>query len=184
MLSWLFTMAMVSAIPEQQVAEAAGREECPDCLMGNLNWLLTQAHYALASELAAAFEPLGITPRGHSVLGAGDDGAHTQKQLAELVGLDKTTMVVTLDELEAAGLARRVPSPSDRRAHVIEVTAPASARSPRPTRSQSASRPMCSASLGTPTAPSCSTDARPARRERLAEPAACKSVRRREPRAS
>src|SRR5579862_2136761 len=116
-------MAMVSAIPEHQAVEAAGREDCPECLMGNLNWLLTQAHYALASELAASLEPLGITPRGHSVLGAARSGAHTQKALADLVGLDKTTMVATIDELERAGLARRVPSLSDRRAHVIEVTA-------------------------------------------------------------
>jgi DNA-binding MarR family transcriptional regulator len=32
-------------------------------------------------------------------------------------------MVVTLDELEAAGLAERRPSPTDRRARVIAVTA-------------------------------------------------------------
>src|SRR5579883_2227090 len=97
-------------------------EDCPECLLGNLNWLLAQAHYALASELAAALSPLGVSPRGHAVLGAAVSGAHTQKQLAELVGLDKTTMVATLDELEAAGLARRVPSATDRRAHVVEVT--------------------------------------------------------------
>ena len=97
-------------------------EECPQCLLGNLNWLLAQAHYALASELATAFEPLGVTPRGHSVIAAAMTGTYTQKELAELVGLDKTTMVVTLDELEAAGLAKRVPSSTDRRARVIEVT--------------------------------------------------------------
>jgi len=40
-----------------------------------------------------------------------------------MVGLDKTTMVVTVDELEAAGLAERQPSKTDRRARVIGVTA-------------------------------------------------------------
>jgi DNA-binding MarR family transcriptional regulator len=39
-----------------------------------------------------------------------------------MVGLDKTTMVVTVDELEAAGLAERRPAPGDRRARVIKVT--------------------------------------------------------------
>jgi DNA-binding MarR family transcriptional regulator len=92
------------------------------CLSGNLGWLLSQAHYALASELAAAFEPLGVSSRGHKVLAAAMTGERTQKELAELVGLDKTTMVVTLDELEAAGLAERRPSTSDRRARVIAVT--------------------------------------------------------------
>ena len=39
-------------------------------------------------------------------------GEFTQKELADMVGLDKTTMVVTVDALEAAGLAERVPSPT------------------------------------------------------------------------
>jgi DNA-binding MarR family transcriptional regulator len=39
-----------------------------------------------------------------------------------MVGLDKTTMVVTLDQLEAEGLAERRPVAGDRRARVIVVT--------------------------------------------------------------
>jgi len=98
-------------------------EDCPPCLQGSLSWLLTKAQYALAGELAVAFAPLGTTPRGHAVLSAAASGTYTQKALADLVGLDKTTMVATIDELERCGLARRVPAPTDRRAHVIEVTA-------------------------------------------------------------
>lgn len=49
-------------------------------------------------------------------------GDHTQIEVARLVGLDKTTMVVTLDELEHSGLAERRPSPSDRRVRVIGIT--------------------------------------------------------------
>ena len=56
------------------------------------------------------------------MLRAATSGEYTQKALAEMVGIDKTTMVVTVDELESAGLAERRPSPSDRRAHVIAVT--------------------------------------------------------------
>src|SRR5262249_39906262 len=112
----------VAAADSIAAAESAAADDCPDCLAGNLNWLLTQAHYPLATEPAAAFEPLGITPRGHSVLAAAMVGEFTQKDLAVLIGLDKTTMVVTLDELEAAGLAKRVASPVDRRARVVHVT--------------------------------------------------------------
>ena len=49
-------------------------------------------------------------------------GDHTQIEVARIVGLDKTTMVVTLDELEKSGLAERRPSPADRRVRVIGVT--------------------------------------------------------------
>lgn len=96
--------------------------EAPECLASNLKWLLAQAHYALASEVGAALEPLGVSPRGYHVLATAMTGEHTQSELAELIGVDKTTMVVTVDELEEAGLAERRPSPSDRRARVIAVT--------------------------------------------------------------
>lgn len=92
------------------------------CFAGNLAWLLYRAHWALASELAAALEPLGLSARGYHVLHAAASGEHSQTELAEIVGLDKTTMVVTIDELERLGLAERRLSPDDRRARIIAVT--------------------------------------------------------------
>jgi MarR family transcriptional regulator for hemolysin len=158
-------------------------EECPDCLMGNLNWLLAQAHYALASELAGAFEPLGITPRGHSVLAAAMTGSHTQKQLAELVGVDKTTMVVTLDELEAAGLARRVASPNDRRARVVEVTKAGERKVAEANEVAKLVQKDVLSSLEDADGETLLDGLCELVRNRLSEPSACKAVRRREPRA-
>jgi MarR family transcriptional regulator for hemolysin len=57
------------------------------------------------------------------VLATAMTGEHTQSDLARLVGLDKTTMMVTLDELERAGLAERCPVPTDRRARLVAVSA-------------------------------------------------------------
>jgi MarR family transcriptional regulator for hemolysin len=105
-------------------------EAAPAPLCENLCWLLSRASWTLTTELTAALEGLGVSPRAHAVLAAAATGAHTQTQLARLVGLDKTTMVVTLDELEAAGLAERRPTPADRRARVIAVT-PAGAKTLR-----------------------------------------------------
>jgi DNA-binding MarR family transcriptional regulator len=107
--------------PETQAVEAV-ETESPQCLLGNLGWLLSRAHWALTSELNAAFEQLGISSRGYWVLAAAAAEERTQGELAEVVGLDKTTMVVTVDELEHAGLAERRRSKVDRRARVIAVT--------------------------------------------------------------
>jgi MarR family transcriptional regulator for hemolysin len=96
--------------------------EAPQSLSGNLGWLLARANHALATELTAALADLGLSPRGYHVLATALPGDRTQSELAEAVGLDKTTMVVTVDELEAAGLAERHPSSTDRRARVITVT--------------------------------------------------------------
>jgi MarR family transcriptional regulator, transcriptional regulator for hemolysin len=107
---------------ELKTVEPIAETDERGCFAGNLSWLLYRAHWALASELAAALEPLGVSARGYHVLHAALRGEHTQTELADVVGLDKTTMVVTVDELEHAGLAERRLSPRDRRARIISVT--------------------------------------------------------------
>lgn len=51
------------------------------------------------------------------------DAPLRQARLAERIGVDKATLVGVLNELEEAGLARRGPDPSDRRAHAVTPTA-------------------------------------------------------------
>jgi DNA-binding MarR family transcriptional regulator len=101
---------------------SAATVEAPQALAANLAWLLSQASYTLATQLTAALHDLGVSPRAHCVLSTAMTGELTQTELAHAVGLDKTTMVVTIDELERAGLAERRPSKTDRRARVIAVT--------------------------------------------------------------
>src|SRR3979409_1199881 len=105
--------------PRTELAPAVA--EAPQPLTTKLCWLLSRASYTLTTEMTAALEGLGLSPRAHAVLATAMTGDHTQTELARIVGLDKTTMVVTLDELEAAGLAERRPSSEDRRARVIAV---------------------------------------------------------------
>jgi MarR family transcriptional regulator for hemolysin len=94
----------------------------PAAPVENLGWLLSQASYVLQTQMTAALEGLGITPRSYCLLATAMTGEFTQTELAQAVGMDKTTMVVTMDELEAAGLAERRPSAKDRRARCIAVT--------------------------------------------------------------
>ncbi|HEX2184301.1 MAG TPA: MarR family transcriptional regulator [Chloroflexota bacterium] len=100
------------------MATDASREPAVDLVL-----LLSQASHALTTELTAELAELGITPRAHCVLSHALQGELTQGQLAERCALDKTTMVVTIDELERAGLAERRPSSADRRVRIIAVTA-------------------------------------------------------------
>jgi MarR family transcriptional regulator, transcriptional regulator for hemolysin len=95
----------------------AGKTAAPD-----LSFLLAHASHVLATRMTAALAEIGMTPRGHCVLTKALPGDLTQTEIAKLADLDKTTMVVTLDELEAAGYARRVTSPHDRRARIVQVT--------------------------------------------------------------
>ena len=96
--------------------------EAPAQPANDLMFLLSQASHALMTEMTARLAELGISPRSHCVLAKALTGELTQGQIAEACALDKTTMVVTLDALERAGLAERRPSPTDRRARIIAVT--------------------------------------------------------------
>ena len=88
----------------------------------DLSFLLDHTSHVLATRMAAAFAEIGSTPRAYCVLMHALGGDYTQIELAALSDLDKTTMVVTLDELEALGHAERHPSPTDRRARIVRVT--------------------------------------------------------------
>lgn len=88
----------------------------------DVSFLLDHASHVLATRMAAAFAEIDTTPRGFCVLVHALEGDYTQVELAALAELDKTTMVVTLDDLEAAGFAERLPCPTDRRARIVHVT--------------------------------------------------------------
>ncbi|MEV5742485.1 MarR family winged helix-turn-helix transcriptional regulator [Microbispora rosea] len=97
-------------------AMAPSRDE-PD-----LSFLLDHSSHVLRTQMAAALAEIGLTARMHCVLVHALQEERTQIQLAELGDMDKTTMVVTLDALEQAGLAERRPSSADRRARIVAVT--------------------------------------------------------------
>ncbi|WP_351229969.1 MarR family winged helix-turn-helix transcriptional regulator [Streptomyces sp. NPDC002133] len=88
----------------------------------DLSFLLDHTSHVLRTRMAAALGEIGLTARMHCVLVHALEEERTQAQLAEIGDMDKTTMVVTVDALEEAGLAERRPSGRDRRARIIAVT--------------------------------------------------------------
>jgi DNA-binding MarR family transcriptional regulator len=72
---------------------------------------------------AAALEALDLTPALFALLNflGAQEGA-IQQQIGSAMGIDPSTMVSLIDELEAAGLARRRPHPKDRRAREVRIT--------------------------------------------------------------
>jgi MarR family transcriptional regulator for hemolysin len=94
----------------------------PDRTVLDFTGMLVHAAHVMNTRLSAALAEIHGSPRAHCVLLHAMGGELTQIQLAEIAGLDKTTMVVTVDELEGRGLAERHPSSTDRRARIIVVT--------------------------------------------------------------
>ncbi len=91
-------------------------------IRADLSYLFDKASQALAARMGAVLGELDMNVRDYCVLSKAASGERTQGELAELALLDKTTMVVTLDHLEKAGLAQRTPSPADRRVRIVRTT--------------------------------------------------------------
>lgn len=95
-----------------------------DLLSSRLGYLLKHAQLNFAASGARALEPLGITGRQLAVLVV-LDAAEPLSQLdaARELGVDRTTMVALVDDLEAKGLVERRRSPEDRRKNIVGLTA-------------------------------------------------------------
>lgn len=71
---------------------------------------------------AAAFESIGITTALFSVLNVLARGPAIQHAVGAAIGIDPSTMVTLVDQLEGAGLAKRRPHAKDRRAREVLIT--------------------------------------------------------------
>lgn len=88
-----------------------------------LGYLLKHAEARFTRLATAALEPLGISPREWAALLCLDEQhGHSQKEVADLLGVDRTTMVALVDELQANGWVKRHPQPDDRRKNIVTLT--------------------------------------------------------------
>ncbi len=94
-------------------------------LAQNTGFLLSRMGMIAQRRFAAHMTALGLTPRMWGALNVLDaEGAVTQHALCRSVGMDPSSMVSTIDDLEAKGLVERRPHPTDRRAYALHVTGP------------------------------------------------------------
>ncbi len=86
-------------------------------------YLLARLGEASRRRFGAALKEQQLHPRDFGVLTLIDsDPGLTQQQLHERTGIDPSSMVAVIDELESDGLAERRPHPGDRRARSIYLT--------------------------------------------------------------
>lgn len=75
------------------------------------------------TRITQRLESIGLTPASFGLLNLlGARRGATQRELGSAMGIDPSTMVSLLDELETAGLAERRPHPTDRRAWEVVIT--------------------------------------------------------------
>src|SRR5215217_6648834 len=96
--------------PRPPVAEFAGQ-------------LLFRLWRASHTRAADALATVGLTPASFGLLNVvGAREGAIQQELGAAMGIDPSTMVSLIDQLEGAGLAKRRPSARDRRAREVTIT--------------------------------------------------------------
>jgi len=76
-----------------------------------------------SKRFAERIAAVGLNPRMWGALNVLDaEGAITQHALCRSIGIDPSSMVATVDELESRGLVERRRNPTDRRAYALHLT--------------------------------------------------------------
>jgi DNA-binding MarR family transcriptional regulator len=107
-------------VQRSQMAVSPSSETAVAEFAGQLFFRLWRASHTRITE---GLETIGLTPASFGLLNLlGARSGATQRELGSEMGIDPSTMVSLLDELEAAGLAKRRPHPTDRRARQVVIT--------------------------------------------------------------
>jgi DNA-binding MarR family transcriptional regulator len=93
-------------------------------LLRHTGFLVSRMGYVARRAFSEQMSSIGLTPPLWAVLNVlSSEHAITQHALGRLVGMDPSSMVATIDELESRGFVERRPNPTDRRAHALHLTA-------------------------------------------------------------
>src|SRR5712692_3255505 len=67
--------------------------------------------------------PIGLTVQMCGVMNLLGEGPVSQQELGEQLGIDRTTVVELIDDLEKKGVVERRRNPADRRSYALHLTA-------------------------------------------------------------
>lgn len=108
---------------ESKTTSYPGPPTVHGALAKHTGFLLSRMGLVAQKRFSEHLEQLGVTPRMWGALNVLDaEGAITQHALGRCTGIDPSSMVATIDELEKRGLVERRAHPTDRRAHALHVT--------------------------------------------------------------
>jgi DNA-binding MarR family transcriptional regulator len=110
---------MAKAKPAKSNAQEADFGFLPDLL----GYQLRRAQSAVFQDFAASMNGTDVTPGQFGVLALieANEGL-SQTRLAEILGIDRSTLVAVIDKLEHQGLVERAARPNDRRSHALKLS--------------------------------------------------------------
>ena len=111
-------------VPQATLAATRAKSlPLPPSLSVWTGYLLGRATDRSREYFEALVKPLGIGRRHFSVLAVlGEEKPLSQVEMGERLGIDRNTMVILLDDLEAKRFVTRRRDPADRRAYLVSLT--------------------------------------------------------------
>jgi DNA-binding MarR family transcriptional regulator len=105
----------------EELMDQLGR---PSALTDDVGFLLSRASGLVVRASNVALAAHGLRVRPYSVLLLSCDAREglSQRELADVLGLDPSQVVLLVDELTAAGLVERQVSSTDRRTKLVSAT--------------------------------------------------------------
>jgi DNA-binding MarR family transcriptional regulator len=105
------------------MSDGSGTPLLHEALVRNTGFLISRMGMVAQKRFSERIAAVGLTPRGWGALNVLDkEGVITQHGLCKCMGMDPSSMVATIDELEDRGLVERRRNPKDRRVHALHVT--------------------------------------------------------------
>jgi MarR family transcriptional regulator, lower aerobic nicotinate degradation pathway regulator len=95
----------------------------PASFLEDIGFVVNKVGERINHQIERVLLPHGLNVRQYRLLLLLQvQGAQAQIELSQQVGVDRTTVMRTVDLLEAQGLVRRDPDSSDRRKHSVAIT--------------------------------------------------------------
>src|SRR5690349_8726254 len=94
-----------------------------DVLTQHLGYFLRRAQVWVFQDFIKTLSAVDLRPAQYSVLVViGANPGLSQAELADRLAIERARLVHMLDHLQKRGLIERLPSPTDRRTHALELT--------------------------------------------------------------
>ena len=94
-----------------------------DVLASHLGYSLRRAQVWVFQDFIDTLSVIDIRPAQYSVLVViGANPGLSQAELSDRLGIERARLVHMLDHLQQRGLTERLPSPTDRRTHALQLT--------------------------------------------------------------